>query len=85
MIGGNMSDDEAMDLAWALPRDVAYWAAIRVGAYATQGKWGNESPTDLLFMDALKRWERQEEPEKLDGDTEVDSKDSGSGKSTADA
>jgi len=46
-----------MKFVWALPRSVAYWAAIRVMAHATQGKWGNESPTSLKAMDALKRWE----------------------------
>ncbi len=43
-------------LAWLLPRGVAYWAAIRVMAHATQGKYGNQVVPDLTAMDALKRW-----------------------------
>ncbi len=39
-----------------LPRSVAYWAAIRVGVHATQGPHSGQNPSDLLFMDALKRW-----------------------------
>jgi hypothetical protein len=49
----------AMRLAWLLPRWVAYWAAIRVGAHATQGKWGSTEVPALPFMEALKRWEDQ--------------------------
>lgn len=47
----------SIKVAWLTPRRLAYWCAIRVGAHATQGQWGNESPTNLLMMDALKRWE----------------------------
>ena len=43
-------------IAWHLPRPLVYWCTIRVGCNATQDKWANESPTDLLMMDALKRW-----------------------------
>jgi hypothetical protein len=45
-------------LAWMLPRSLAYWCAIRVGAHATQGEWSNQEVPALTFMDALKRWER---------------------------
>ncbi|WP_316207423.1 hypothetical protein [Bradyrhizobium sp. SZCCHNR3118] len=51
-----MFDTIAMKLAWMLPRRLAYWAAIRVGCNATQGEFSDQSPTDLQFMDALKRW-----------------------------
>lgn len=51
-----------MKLAWMLPRRLAYWCAIRVGCNATQGEWGNESPTDLLMRDALQRWELPPQP-----------------------
>jgi hypothetical protein len=44
-------------LAWKLPKPLVYWATIRLGAHATQDQWGNESPTDLLMMTALKRWD----------------------------
>lgn len=40
-----------------LPHKVAYWAAIRVGANATVGQYKNQVVPELLFMDALKRWE----------------------------
>lgn len=44
-------------LAWALPRDLAYWGAIRVMAYATMGRYGGTDPNELNVMEALKRWE----------------------------
>ena len=43
-------------VVWKLPKSIVYWCAIRLGANATQGEWVNESPTDLKFMTALKRW-----------------------------
>jgi hypothetical protein len=52
----NLKESVARGIAFHLPREVAYWAAIRVGAHATQGKWGMESPSSLLLMTALKRW-----------------------------
>ena len=47
------------NLAYWLPQRLVYWAAIRLGAYATCGKYGNTIVPDLRFMDALKRWETQ--------------------------
>jgi hypothetical protein len=44
-------------LAWHLPRDVAYWATIRLGAYATAGPWRNQVVPNLTLMETLKRWE----------------------------
>lgn len=52
-----MIDKICMKLAWLVPKHVAYWCAIRVGANATQGQYSNQVVPDLLFMDALKRWE----------------------------
>ncbi len=43
-------------IAWMVPPSVTYWCAIRVGAHATQGQYGNQSVPDLKFMDALQRW-----------------------------
>ena len=43
-------------VVWRLPKPIVYWCAVRLGANATQGQYGNESPTDLNFMTALKRW-----------------------------
>lgn len=47
----------AMKLAWLMPKRLAYWCAIRVGAHATTGQYGNTVVPELPFMDALKRWE----------------------------
>jgi len=44
-------------IAWHLPRKVAYWAAIRVGAHATTGPWSNQLVPELHFTEALERWE----------------------------
>jgi hypothetical protein len=46
-----------MKLAWLMPKQLAYWATIRLGAHATTGVYGNQIVPDLYFMDALKRWE----------------------------
>lgn len=43
--------------AWKLPKSLAYWAAIRVIAHATQGQYSNQIVPDLTAADALKRWE----------------------------
>lgn len=45
-----------MRVAFSLPRKLAYWCAIRVGANATQGQYGNQDVPDLRFMEALGRW-----------------------------
>jgi hypothetical protein len=52
-----MIEKLTIKLAWLMPRSLAYWCAIRVGAHATQGKYGNQEVPALLFMDALKRWD----------------------------
>jgi hypothetical protein len=44
-------------IAFRLPRSLAYWCAIRVGSHATVGKYGNQIVPELLFVDALKRWD----------------------------
>lgn len=52
-----LMDRLAMAIAWALPRRVVMWCAIRVGAHATQGEFSNQIVPDLGFMDAVKRWD----------------------------
>jgi hypothetical protein len=52
-----LTERAPMWLAWALPRRAVYWAAIRVIAHATQGKWGSTEVPTLTAMDALRRWE----------------------------
>ena len=42
---------------WRLPRKLAYWCAIRVISNATVGQYSNQIVSDLLAMDALKRWD----------------------------
>ena len=54
-----MKEKLLMWLAWRMPRSLAYWCAIRVGAHATQGQYGNQVVPDLKFMDALQRWDTQ--------------------------
>lgn len=44
-------------LAWLLPRQLAYWATIRLIAHSTSGKYGSTYVNDLTPMDVLKRWE----------------------------
>ena len=43
-------------LAWALPRRLVMWCAIRLGANATQGKYSDQELPELGFMDAIQRW-----------------------------
>ena len=43
-------------LAWALPRDLVYWCAVRVGAHATQGQYGGQTVGNLSYFAALERW-----------------------------
>ena len=43
-------------LAWGVPRRLAYFCTIRLGAHATTGDYGHQVVPDLTYMDALKRW-----------------------------
>ena len=43
-------------IAYRLPRQIVYWCAIRVGAYATTGQYRNTVVPELNFMEALRRW-----------------------------
>lgn len=43
-------------LAKILPRNLVYFATIRLVAHATQGRWGNTTVPDLTAMEALLRW-----------------------------
>jgi len=47
-------------IAWHLPWDLVYWCTIRIGAHATQGEWGHECPSNLLYFTALARWEQKD-------------------------
>lgn len=46
-------------VAYRLSRRVVYWAAIRLGAHASTGKWSTTMATDMTFFDALERWDDQ--------------------------
>jgi len=43
-------------IAWHLPHELVMWCAVRVGAHATMDRYGDQVVPELLFMDALKRW-----------------------------
>ncbi len=49
-------DRLARAVAWALPRRVAYWCAVRVAAHATTGEHGHEPVPEVTAMEALQRW-----------------------------
>jgi hypothetical protein len=51
-----MSDKFWLRVSRMLPRELAYWCAIRVMAHASQGPYSNQEVPALLAMDALKRW-----------------------------
>lgn len=46
-------------VAWALPRHLCYWAAIRVIAHGTQGPWSSQEVPSLTAIEALRRWEKR--------------------------
>jgi len=43
-------------IAWAMPRGVVYWCAIRLGVHATQGPYSRTVVPELTVLDALQRW-----------------------------
>lgn len=49
-------DNLWMEIAWLVPRGLAYWCTIRLGCHASQGKWSNESPAGMPMDTVLKRW-----------------------------
>lgn len=50
-------DSLQMWFAWRLPRWLVKWAAVRLMAHATTGKYSATVVPELTAMDALKRWE----------------------------
>ena len=44
-------------IAWRLPKTLVKWCGIRIGAFATQGEYGDTIVPELGFMDAMKRWD----------------------------
>jgi hypothetical protein len=55
-----MKEKLQMKLAWAMPRWLAYFCAVRVIASATTGQYSSTVVPDLSAMDALKRWTANE-------------------------
>jgi hypothetical protein len=53
----NRTDRLYQWLAYRLPKGLVYWAAIRMFAHATTGKYGDTIVTELDVMEALKRWD----------------------------
>lgn len=45
-----------MWVAWHVPRSVAYWCTIRLGAHATGSKYPTQEVPALTVADALQRW-----------------------------
>ncbi len=45
-------------IARHLPRGIVYFAAIRLVAYATRGRYSTTIVPELSAMDAIGRWER---------------------------
>lgn len=46
----------ARTVAYSLPKPVAYWCTIRVGAHATTGPWSSQNVPELTLTEALERW-----------------------------
>lgn len=47
-------------VAACLPRRVVYHATIRLGAAASTGPFSDTVVTDLLFIEAVRRWDQTE-------------------------
>ena len=54
-----VAENVPMSIAWMLPKKVVYFAAIRLIAYATTGKYGSTVVPELGAMDAVKRYEAE--------------------------
>jgi hypothetical protein len=54
----------AFAVAWALPRWLVRFAAIRLIAHGTTGVWGNTNVTDVRAMTVLKRWDENNHAKK---------------------
>jgi len=44
-------------LAWKIPRKLAYYATVRLGAHATQGKYGSQIVSELTVLESMDRWD----------------------------
>jgi hypothetical protein len=57
MEAARLKEKAIIAIAWALPKTLVMWCAMRVGAHATTGEHSNQIVPELNFMDAVKRWE----------------------------
>jgi hypothetical protein len=55
-----MKDRFMRFLAWLLPKRLVMWCAYRVGSHATQGKYSKQVVPDLMFIEAMERWENDD-------------------------
>lgn len=46
----------AMAIAWAMPKWLVKWCAVRVFAHATTGEYSSQVVPELTFSTALQRW-----------------------------
>jgi len=53
---GKLREKVLVFIAWHLPKSVAMWAYIRVGAHATTGEYSDTIVPELGMMEALRRW-----------------------------
>jgi hypothetical protein len=51
-----LSDKFWLGLARRVPKKLAYWCTIVVGAHATSGKYNTTIVPELSLMEALNRW-----------------------------
>ena len=47
-----------MWIAWHMPSELVKWAAVRLMAFATQGKYSDTVVPELTAIDALGRWNK---------------------------
>jgi len=50
-----------MWIAWRLPKWLVKWAAVRLIAHATAGEYSTTIVPELRVMDALKRWDANQQ------------------------
>ena len=46
-----------MWIAWRLPRRLVYWCGVRMGAWASQGKWAGDEVPGITVLTAMERWQ----------------------------
>ena len=56
-----MKDKIQMWIAWRLPKWLVKWAAVRLIAHATAGEYSTTIVPELRVMDALKRWDANQQ------------------------